>query len=49
MTKIEATKEIDRLLGEEKVNEAFEKKLSDVKEPKEVDTDDIGIDEEGLI
>jgi len=45
MTKIEATKEIDRLL--KKVTDSHQE--SPVNEPKEVDTDEAGVDEEGLI
>ena len=46
MTKQEAGKEIDRLL-KEKVTDSHPE--PEVKEPKEVDTDDAGLDSEGLI
>lgn len=47
MSKQEASNEIDRLL-QNKSDGKIEEELS-VEEPKEVDTDEAGIDEEGLI
>ncbi len=46
MTKQEAGKEIDRLLKEKVTNSHSESKVT---EPKEVDTDDVGLDSEGLM
>ena len=45
MTKSEATKEIDRLLKEKE----FVKECDSVDEPKEVDTEDAGLDAEDLL
>lgn len=49
MTKKEAGETIDKLL-EEKKNKEFNNKIQDeVIEPQEVDTEDVGIDDEGLL
>lgn len=48
MSKKEASNEIDRLL-EKRGDEKIETECEKIVEPKEVDTEDVGIDEEGLI
>lgn len=48
MTKAEAGKEIDRLLQIKKDGE-IEKNCESIVEPKEVDTEDAGLDEEDLM
>ena len=51
MTKQEAGKEIDRLLAikEGRTDESDEPREIEVKEPKEVDTDDAGVDSEEFL
>lgn len=61
LTKVQAGKEIDKLvktkkliekegqMAQEMVEKYGDEEIPEVKEPKEVDTEDIGIDDEGFI